>query len=370
MLDLIQVRKELHKIPELAFEEFQTTEYIKKVLEKFDNLKLHFPDCTGLVAEYTNGAGDYTLFRADIDALPLTEETGCDFASENKGKMHACGHEVHITVLIGLIEKICERKIEGNFLFVFQPAEEGKGGALKILESGILDNFKIRKAFALHVKGDIHVGTVSSKSGIFFANTTELDVIFRGVSAHVAFAEKGRDALKAGLEFYNELEKALQTEFANPSQILCKFGKMFAGNVRNAVPDKCILEGTSRAISNMDFEKLNKLIKTTADKVAKQHSVRAEVVFTNFYKAVDNEEETYNKFKKMISESEYKFLEYNTVMGGEDFGFMIEKYGGLLFLLGADNGQKQDLHSTKFLADERCIDVGVDVFWKIIENGI
>jgi N-acetyldiaminopimelate deacetylase len=192
MLNFIKIRKYLHQIPELAFEEFKTKEYLLKILKMLKDIKIHTFDFPGILVEYSHGKGEYTLFRSDMDALPITEETGCDFASEHPGKMHACGHDMHMTILLGLIEKVSNERIEQNILFLFQPAEEGKGGAKRILDTGTLDKFPIKETYALHVKGDIPVGTVSTKPGIFFANTEEVDIVFTGIGAHVALADRSR----------------------------------------------------------------------------------------------------------------------------------------------------------------------------------
>ena len=367
MLNFIKIRKHLHQIPELAFEEFKTKEYLISILKMFKNIKMHTFDFPGILVEYSHGKGKYTLFRSDMDALPIIEETSCDFASEHPGKMHACGHDMHMTILLGLIEKVSNERIEQNILFLFQPAEEGKGGAKRILDTGILDKFPIKKAYALHVKGDIPVGTVSTKPGIFFANTEEIDVIFYGRSAHVALADKGKDALDAGFEFYRLVNERVKEKFNNSKEILCKFGKMNAGNVRNAIAAACKLEGTIRAFSTEDHDLIKEIVKNSVEEISRKFNINSKCEYSNFYKALNNDKKLYKKFVNEISDSKYTFREADRLIGGEDFGFFAEKYIGLFFWLGANQGEEQDLHSSIFLPDEKAIAIGIEIFWSLIK---
>jgi N-acetyldiaminopimelate deacetylase len=367
MLNLIKIRKDLHRIPELAFEEVKTKEYLINILRAFKNIKIHTFDFPGILVEYSHGKGEYTLFRSDMDALPITEETGCDFTSEHPGKMHSCGHDMHMTILIGLIEKLVNEKIAKNVLFLFQPAEEGKGGAKRILDTGTLDRFPIKETYALHVKGDIPVGTVSTKPGIFFANTEEVDIVFTGIGAHVALAEKGKDALDAGCEFYQLVNKGVKEKFNNSQEILCKFGKMSTGNVRNTIAADCKLEGTIRAFSIEDHNSLKEIVKKSVKEISGKFNIKGECEYANFYKALINAKKLYKNFVNKINNSKYTFREADRLLGGEDFGFFAEKYTGLFFWLGANQGEEQDLHSSKFLPDERAIAIGIEVFWNLIK---
>ena len=364
-MDLNKIRKELHKIPELGFEEIKTQKYILQLLKNLDGLKVHTFDFPGILIEYSNGNGKYKMFRADMDGLPITENTKCGFESEHKGKMHACGHDMHMTILIGLIEKVIADNISENLLFLFQPAEEGMGGATRILNTKILDKFEISEAYALHVNGGMPTGEIASKTGIFFANTQEIEVIFNGRSAHVAFAEKGINALTAGAEFYLEIQEEIKRIFPIGKPVICAFGKMYAGVVMNAVPAECRLEGTFRAYTNDDHKTLKTLIENVKTKIAKKHKIKAEIIYKAYYKEVVNNEILLEKLKEKALEMQIEFREAEMAFTGEDFGFFTEKYRGLLFWLGAGNN-KADLHSPQFLPDEKAIDIGVEIFFKLI----
>ncbi len=364
-MNLIKIRKDLHQIPELGFREFKTQEYILNILKQFP-LIIHTFDFTGIVAEYKKNDGDYLIFRADMDALPILEETGCDFESKHKGKMHACGHDIHMTILLGLIYKVFQENSNQNILFVFQPAEEGQGGAKKIIDTGIFNDFKIAGAYALHVYGKLPVGTISTKPGIFFANASEFNIHFEGKTAHVAFPENGKNAFSASIDFYQQMKERMTKKLGE--KYICEIGKITGGQVRNAIPDKTIFEGTMRSFSDENQNKMKDIIREIAKEIELKTEVKVKPEFLSDYISVNNNQKIFDNFQKIIKNTQYKFLEAKAVMTGEDFGFFTQNFPGLLFWLGADNGQHYDLHYSKFLPDERAIAVGVDVFWKIIET--
>ena len=365
MLDLIKIRKDLHKIPEIGFQEFKTQEFILSILKNWEEITIHtLKNHTGIIVEYSFGADDYLLFRADMDALPMFEKTNVDFASTHENFMHACGHDIHMTILLGLIEKVIKEKVKKNILFVFQPAEEGLGGAVKILEHKIFSQKKISECYATHVSGILPTNTVSTKPGIFFGIPQEFDVIFTGKGSHVAFPHEGKDSLIAANHFYQIMNSHITLQFPPTEPVIFRVGEMNSGTVRNILPQTTILKGTTRTLSKKNWKKVNDLIEKTALHVAQIFDLEVEVILSSTYDPVVNSEILYKKLKNKIPE-EINFVEAETVMTGEDFGFFTSKYDGLLFWLGAEtNGE--NLHSSSFLPDENAIQIGVDVFWSII----
>src|ERR1035437_1422149 len=232
MLDPVELRHTLHKFPELMFEEFKTTETLIKSIEGMNNIKTLRPLETGLIAEYKVNDGNFYLFRADIDALPIKEETGVSFASMNNC-MHACGHDIHTSILYGLLKYVVENKTNKNILFLFQPGEEGGGGAERIINSGILSNYNIEKAFALHVTDEYEQGVIASSPGVLFASSFEVDIEFFGKSAHVAFPENGNNAFEALVLFLAKVNDLIKRE---EEKIIFGYGKVASGSVRNIVP--------------------------------------------------------------------------------------------------------------------------------------
>jgi N-acetyldiaminopimelate deacetylase len=367
-MDLKKIRQDLHRIPELGFKEFKTQNYIHSIVKHYMELKSHFFDFPGIIYQYQNGAGPYTLFRADMDALSLQEETGCSFQSEHPGLMHACGHDLHMTILIGLIQKVIREKPLKNILFLFQPAEEGKGGAQKVLETGVLDKFKISRVFALHVNGTLPLGTIASRPEIFFAAAQEVNVEFKGISAHVAFPEKGKNALAAGVMFYDKLKQRMSLEYPETDAALVEFGKMTAGTVMNAIAGECKLEGTVRAFKNEDLKFIKKLIEITALQSAEKFQLEFKIEYGSYYRQVKNDAQLVELLEAAADISHLKYLTAEKVFTGEDFGFLTHRYKGLLFWLGTNLGENADLHSSNFLPSAEVIPKGIDIFWNLLNS--
>ncbi len=175
----------MHQYPELAFQEFRTTELIissAKALPESEELKIHTPFPTGVLFEYKVNDAPFILFRADIDALPIKEETEVEFKSTNN-YMHACGHDVHTSILYSFLEEVLKKKQDQNILFLFQPAEEAGGGAMEFFNTGVFDQFQIKNAYALHVTDEYSLGTIASTSGVLFASALEVDIDLIGASA-------------------------------------------------------------------------------------------------------------------------------------------------------------------------------------------
>ncbi len=366
MEHLYEIRKDLHRIPELAFRERKTTEYILAKLREMEGLKIHTFPFTGLLAEYTQGEGDYLLFRADMDGLPLEEKTECDFRSEHPGFMHACGHDIHVTTLIGLIEYVISKGLKRNILFLFQPAEEGLGGAERVLSTGILDRFNIREAYALHVDPAYPSNTIASREGVLMGIPQEFDVIFRGKSAHAAHPQEGRDALAAACSFSSLLYQSIGKLLSPIESSLCHIGKIGGGNARNIIAENCSVEGTLRALSRENMNKIKEQTVEVANIAAALYGAEPEVKFLNTCDPVVNSENLFEKLQKTIVPG-IRLERCEPSLGGEDFGFFTTRYEGLLFWVGG-NTPGIDLHSPYFLPDEKAIDTGLKTFIALLES--
>jgi len=368
MLDLALIREELHKIPELAFAEHKTVSFLLAWLEKMSHIQLHTFSFPGIIAVYKhpNAEGEpFTLFRADMDALPLTERTGCSFTSQHEGMMHACGHDIHMTALLGLIDHVNCTQPVGNYLFLFQPAEEGKGGAERVISTGVLDQYAIKATYALHVTGTLPVGSISSKPGIIFAIPQEFDVTITGRSAHVAYRERGCDALQAGISFDSLMRKQLAQHISGMEPVVYHVGKMYAGQVRNSVPATCVMEGTHRTLNKTVHSTVNSLMQETALLVQSLHNVSIQVSFPSTYDPVINHPNQYAAIKQAAERSGIEFVEAETSLTGEDFGFFTTLYPGALFWLGGGD-DKHDLHSDAFLPKSSCVDVAIRILKELL----
>lgn len=371
--DPLMLRHDLHRIPELAYEEHKTKARLKAGIEAIiaadpDGNELfarsEFLNSTGLLVTYQGGAegAPYKLFRADMDALPLKEETGSICPSEYFGTMHACGHDVHMAVLMGLISRVSSEHPKRNLMFLFQPAEEGKGGAQSVLAEGLIQKYSVTAAYALHVAANMPVGTISSKAGIFFGIPQEFDLHFHGKASHVAFPEQGVNALDGALDFMYCMKKDMD-ELQRRERVIFHVGKMSAGRVRNVIADECVLEGTHRTLSIATRDEVNRLIELRARESAMAIGAKAEVELLGTYEAVVNDEGLYGKLKSVCRTLNYRFEEAETVMTGEDFGFFTSMYPGLLFWLGS--GSDHPLHSPRFLPQDECVAVGIDMMYAL-----
>ena len=370
-MDLIALRQMLHQIPEIAFAETKTKALLLHTLQELIPLSdpawklIEFQHSNGILISYTICDQPYRLFRADMDALPISESSGCDYPSQHQGFMHACGHDIHMTVLIGLIAQIVEQKPQRNLLFLFQPAEEGQGGAKAILAEGIIQQHKIDSAIALHVASEMPVGTISSKSGVFFGIPQEFDVRFFGKAAHVAFPEKGINALEAGVDFIESIREQLKPLQAS-NRLIFHVGKMTSGTIRNVIADTCILEGTHRTLGSEIRDRINELIHTTSSSSAAKYGATARIDLLCSYDAVVNNATLVEELVEVCKTKNIDYIPAETAMTGEDFGFFTTLYPGLLFWLGS--GAKHPLHSEKFLPDSACIAVGVKVMLELAQR--
>jgi len=364
-MDLYSVRKKLHQIPEIAYQEIQTQNLILSLFNNSPLLKIHTFKTTGILFEYTVNQSEYILYRSDMDALPILEKTDCDFQSLNNGVMHACGHDVHMTILIGFMDWVLNNKPNHNLLFLFQPAEEGEGGAEAIIKTGIFDNFKIKAAFALHISGAFPTGTVASKSGVLFGIPQEFDIIVKGKSSHVALPHNGKDAFMAACDFYQTMNQLTTKKFHPIQPVVFHIGLVNAGTMRNSLAEECIMKGTTRTLSKENHDKMNQLIINSAQHTARTHDLEIFVKFPNTYDPVINNHDLNEKLKS-VCDDKIKYVETEASMTGEDFGFFTTMYPALLFWLGTDC--HEDLHSASFLPDEKSIDVGIELYTRILKT--
>jgi N-acetyldiaminopimelate deacetylase len=361
--ELYNIRKKLHRTPELAYNEFQTQRIIENEFHDIKELNLTRFQPTGLLYEYKNSENEYTLFRADMDALPIKENTDCDFKSATEGISHACGHDVHITILIGLMKYVVETKPKRNFLFLFQPAEEGIGGAEKIIKSGELDKYNIKSVFALHVTSQFPTGEIGIKSGVIFGIPQEFDIELFGISAHAATPHKGKDAFKASVEYINKINEKLQNKIDKTEPVIFHIGKIESGNVRNAVPDYCKLQGTTRCVKKEVKTEIINIMNEVKQEIELNTGVNIKINLMASYDPVVNDLELTEQLIKLIPQN-IKVNKVETSLTGEDFGFFSSIYPSVLFWLGTNS--KYDLHSDKFLPDFECINTALEIYKKLI----
>ena len=361
-----ELRHNLHRNPEIAYQEFKTTELLLKNIKfhpGFAKLKIHTPFPTGALIEYRINDGPFILFRGDIDALPIKEENEIEFKSTNN-YMHACGHDVHTSILYGFLQHVLEIKPEKNLLFLFQPAEESGGGAMKFYDTGIFENFKIKNSFALHVTDEYNQNTICSTAGVLFASALELDVEFFGVSSHVAFPSEGKNAFNALRGFLDAVDK-LPKKINDP--VVFAPGTVKAGDVRNIIPGYAKFESTIRALSKEKVNNFVSQLNSILNGIRDFSGVDYKITRGAHYPEVIVDKPLFDRLSKQLSKK-FNFIDCGYKMTGEDFGFFSQKFPSFMFWLGTSTGERYGLHNPKFLPDDSVIDLGIESFKLILES--
>ena len=360
-MQIIADRRALHQIPELELDLPKTMEYLYSALSAL-KCRVISPMEGGLCAYFDFGASGTIAFRADCDALPITENTGLDFASTHPGRMHACGHDGHMAILLELARRLDKKtSLRHNVLLVFQPGEENPGGAKLLCELGVLDAFRVEAIFGLHLWPGLEAGQVYSRERELMSRSCEVDVDFYGKSAHIAKAAEGVDALAAAMEFYR---RATAMERALPEDVfrLLKFGRMEAGTVRNALAAHACLEGSLRAFQDEVFEGLRECLYRIGADIGRETGCTVEVSMNDGYPAVLNPEDLYRRVKSLVPFRELA----EPSMTSEDFSWYQRHLPGLFFFLGT--GDTPALHADNFNFDEQILVKGADFFEKLAEN--
>ena len=360
-MQIIADRRALHRIPELELQLPKTMAYLRAALEGL-NCSVFSPMDSALCAWFDFGKERTVAFRADCDALPVTEQTGADYASEHDGCMHACGHDGHMAVLLELARRLSKKEtLPHNVLLLFQPGEESPGGAEPLCATGILERYRVDAVFGLHIWPGLPAGAVFSRPRELMARSAEVNVDIYGKSAHIAKAAEGVDAVAAGAEFYR---RAVLMEQALPQPVfrLLKFGKFHSGTARNALSAHTRLEGSLRAFQDAVFEDLRSGLFRIAGELEEEMDCRVEITMSSGYPAVLNPEEL---ARRVMKAAPYQLLEAPS-MTSEDFSFYQKHTQAMFFFLGA--GDVPALHTTGFRFDETILMKGADFFEKLAEN--
>ena len=361
VIRIIQNRRALHRIPELDRDLQETADYLRGELEGL-GCALTSPMERSVCAFFDFGAESAIAFRADMDALPIGEKSGAEYASQHPGRMHACGHDGHMAILLELARRLSKRKrFHHNILLVFQPAEEASGGAKEICDSGIFTKYNAEVIFGLHLWPGLEKGKIFSRPGEMMSRSAELDVDIFGKSAHIGRSWEGNDAMEAACGF---LQKAYELERSVPKDTrrLLKFGHLQSGTVRNAISAHTRMEGGLRAFSDEVFFGLRDRLFEIAEEVEQEFGCTVKVHTSNGYPAIHNPPELYEKVSQIAP---FEYLPEPS-MTTEDFSWYQRCIPGMFFFLGL--GENPALHSDNFDFDESVLLVGADFFEKIAEG--
>ena len=363
--ELISIRRHLHRTPETDFEEIKTSSFIRSKLDDY-GIPYTTSAKTGTVALIKGKNSNKTvLLRADIDGLPIKDESKFEIKSERKGYMHACGHDIHATCLLGAAKILNDIKDElnGNVKLVFQPAEEGVGGALPMIEDGILENPHVDAAFALHVEPLEKTGNIQVKDGSIMASPDDFKIVVHGVGGHASAPEKCVNPVTIGTAIITEFEKLNATVLKDKPCVMtvCYFN---GGTCNNAIPQTAEIMGTARSLDNETREMLIELLDKTAHETAKKHGTTIDFTFNKLFPPVVNNSEMNdvirNSAKKLTCINEVVTLD-KPAMAGDDFSYFGENVPSAYFKLGVghvEKGAVYPIHSPKFIADEDALPIG------------
>ena len=343
-------RRALHRIPEIGWETHKTAAYLESVLQGLPCQV--FSPLNGAVCAFFDFHRESTVaFRADMDALPIGEETGASYASCHEGRMHACGHDGHMAIVLGLAEYLATAEnLDKNVLLIFQPAEETTGGAKPLCDTGLLEKYQVESIYGLHLWPALPKGSVTAGQ---MARSCEFTVEITGKSAHIAHWRQGRDALFTAAQLLQRFYA-----LAEDKPCILRFGKMAGGEVRNAVSDRTVLEGSLRCFDDDLFASLQEKLAEIADVLSVESGCEIRLSYSHGYPPIKNDEALLQRARERfpIENAEPSFTT-------EDFSYYQRCLTGVFFWLGTGG---EPLHSSRFDFDEDLLQRGLDLFKSLL----
>jgi len=370
MINLIEIRRQLHQIPEIGLEEHKTQKYLLTIIHQIIQNKSFIQVetwQTGLLVYLKGSQGQKTIgWRTDIDGLPVEELTNLPFASKN-GRMHACGHDIHMTVALGLLEKLSESQPKNNLLFLFQPAEENEAGGKLMYDGGAFENWLPDEFYGLHVRPDLKVGDIATNEQTLFAGTCEVELTFVGTGGHAAFPHTANDALVAAAYFVTQVQTIVSRNVDPLDSAVVTFGKMEAGTTNNIIAERAFLHGTIRSLTQEVNELTQKRLTELAKGVAQSFDMTIDLKLKQGgYLPVENNPKLAKELMDFFrNETKANLIDIAPAMTGEDFGYLLSKIPGVMFWLGINS--EAPLHSQKMQADEGVLDFAVEAIGQFLD---
>ena len=363
---IIEKRRTLHRHPELMYEEFKTSQLVQDTLTELGIPFVAGIAETGVLATVGNGNGPCVALRADMDALPIHEETDVEFKSEVDGKMHACGHDCHTSMLLGAarILKENEADINGTVKLIFQPAEEGGAGGDRMSKEGVLENPDVQRIFGIHVAADLPTGQMGGRAGTLLAAAGEVTIKVIGKGGHAAMPHMAIDPVLTASKVVVELQSIISRELDPLGSGVISICAVHGGEAFNVIPPYVELRGTIRALTLETLAWLQERVTAIAQNVAAAHRCEAEVAFPGHdYPPTVNTSDCWDSAKRVGASifGEDFVHEMPPVMGGEDFAYFTQRVPGCFMFLGVGNESIDacySVHHPKFKADEDALPLG------------
>ena len=362
--ELTAWRRDIHAHPELGFEEVRTAGVVARELQRLGIAHQTGIGRTGIVGDIEGGRpGPVLAIRADMDALPIEEKSGLPFASTQQGLMHACGHDIHTTTLLGVaaVLKDLAPQLAGTVKLVFQPAEEGLGGMQAMINDGVMDAPKVDLALAFHNHPDMPVGTFGYVHGACLAASDRFDIVVRGRSGHAAYPHTTIDPLVAAAMLVTQLQTVVSREVPPLYPAVVTVGAIQGGTTYNIIPDSCLIKGTVRTLHPQARDAAEAAIKRLSAGMLEGMRVACDVDYRRGVPPLRNDDSV---LTSAVAAVRHQFgdviSEFEPSLGGEDFALMANLVPAFQLRVGSSQpGRSDKLHNSAYQPDERCIGLGV-----------
>ncbi|MBW1767726.1 MAG: amidohydrolase [Deltaproteobacteria bacterium] len=369
--DLItRTRRDLHRIPEPSYTEEKTSSYVADYLMK-ERLEVETGIARfGVVGLMETGKTGATLMiRSDMDALPITEETGLPFASTHKNSMHACGHDGHMAMVLGAVTALnkIKNRLKGNIKFLFQPAEEGPGGAKPMIDAGVMENPKVDYSIGCHLWPDVPEGSIGVRVGRLMAAMDRFDIKIIGKGGHGAMPHMCVDALEVGCQVINALQRIVSRHMNPLSPTVVTVAGFHAGNTFNVIPGEADLCGTTRTFDREIWNSWPERIEKIVRSVCQSMDADYELKYSRGYPPTINDESMVEVVRRCAADvvGKDQVVEPEPTMGGEDMAFFLERSKGCYFFLGVGREGCAPLHNPKFDFNEDILMTGVETYCRV-----
>lgn len=364
---IVQVRRDLHRIPEPAYTESKTAAYVADYLSQLGLAVKTGIARFGVVGARTfSDSGKTLMLRSELDALPVSEETGLPFASTHEGAMHACGHDGHMAMVLGAATVLSELAdpLSGRINFVFQPAEEGPGGAKPMIEEGIMDNPRVDYSLGCHLWPGIDEGRVGVKAGPLMAAMDRFDLTVTGRGGHGAMPHLCVDALDVGAQIVNALQRIVSRQMNPLSPTVVTVGQFHSGTAFNIIPETAHLSGTTRTFDPDIWKSWPDRIDTVVSGICQAMGASYELDYQAGYPVTVNDAWMAGEIRDIARSvvGPDKVVEPEPTMGGEDMSFFLERSKGCFFFLGVGRDGGAPLHNPRFEFNEDVLLTGVEIY--------
>ncbi len=363
--DLIRIRRQFHQIPELALHETKTHELLLRVIQSFNHQYLTIREIPALPTALlvrVQGKEPHRIigYRADIDALPVTEETELPFASRFPGRMHACGHDFHMTVALGILSYFSEHQPQDDLVFFFQPAEEQDFGGKRAFDLDVFTGkWRPTEFYGLHVNPELPAGAIGCRRGTLFAGTTEFDLTLHGKQGHAAFPHRANDMVVAMAAFIMQAQTIVARNIDPLKSGVVTIGSATAGTIRNVIAGTAHVAGTIRGLTQETILQIKRRLQAISAGIATSFDCTADLAMRQggYLPVINNNQLTGRFINYMKENPKINFIPTPPAMTGEDFGFLLSKFPGTMFWLGV--GTDAALHSATFTPNEAALSAGV-----------